>query len=104
MHTLLGRALGRWRGRAEGNVEFVGDLRPEFAENVESGTLQDVEAHMLCDRVRAVRCARMIETTEERACGGAGPFRNIGHLPAIVSMGNHRVAERMEEPVPWPSP
>src|SRR5216684_3170406 len=103
VHLLGGRIRGgaHRRGFApEGQPEFSGNLRPEFAQHVETHVLQDAVAHALrCWRETALVVA-MICVAQHHGARRPQPFGEIEHAPAIIAVRYHRVLHRMEQTLP----
>src|SRR5260221_14750465 len=107
---VLGLSSGRIRvlvcGRdltAEGQLEFAGNLRPEFAEDVETHVLEDAVAYALrCGRETALAIRVVGVVQHDRACG-AQPFGKIKHACAIVAASDDGVLDRVEQTLPSPA-
>ena len=97
---LIDWAFDRRGSGAERNAKLARDFRPEFAQDVESGVLQDVRTHLPGDGACAVRGAGMIDIAEKHSRSRARPFRNIGHALAIIAMRNERMFERVQQAAP----
>src|ERR1700736_6110238 len=81
----------------EGQLEFTGNLRPEFAEDVETRVLKDAEGYPLrCWRETALSVGVIGVAQDDRGCR-AQPFGKIEHALAIVAVGHYRVLQRMEQ-------
>src|SRR5216684_5726043 len=103
VHLLCGRNRFGARGpgfTAERQLEFPGNLRPEFAQHVETHVLQDAVAHALrCWRETAL-VVEMICVAQHHGARRAQPFGEIEHAPAIIAVRYHRVLHRMEQTLP----
>lgn len=101
---VLGLSSGRIRvlvcGRdltAEGQLELVGDFRPEFAEDVETHVLEDAVAYPLrCSRETAL-AIRVVGVVQHDCARGAQPFGKIKHACAIVAMSYNGVLHRVKQ-------
>ena len=85
---------------AEGQPAFPGDLRPKFAEDVETHVLQDaVDDPLRCGSETAF-VVRVVCIAQHDRARRAQPFGKIEHAMAIVAVGHDRVLDGMEKPPP----
>src|SRR5216683_5549706 len=103
VHLLCGRNRFGARGpgfTAERQLEFLGNLRPEFAQHIETHVLQDAVAHALrCWRETAF-VVHVIRIAQRDRARRPQPFGKIEHAPAIIAVRHHRVFHRMEQSPP----
>src|SRR5713226_7136129 len=103
VHLLCGRNRFGARGpgfTAERQLEFPGNLRPEFAQHIETHVLQDAVAHALrCWRETAF-VVHVIRIAQRDRARRPQPFGKIEHAPAIIAVRHHRVFHRMEQSPP----
>src|SRR6266403_2023223 len=85
---------------AEGQLERARNLRPEFAEHVETCVLKDAVAHPLRCVGKAAFVVGLIRVAKHDGAGGPQPFRNIEHACAIVAVSYDRVLQGMEQALP----
>ena len=80
---------------AEGELEFPGNLRPEFAEGVESHVLKDAVGDPLRCGTEAALVVRVIGVAQHDRARRAQPFGKIKHALAIVAVSHDRVLHRV---------
>ena len=85
---------------AEGQPEFTGNLRPEFAEHVETHVLKDAVAHPLRCWSEPALVARVIHVAQDDRARRPQPFGKIEHAIAIVAVGHEAMLHRMEKAPP----
>src|SRR5713226_6777241 len=90
----------RWGFSAEGQPEFLGNLRPEFAQHIETRILQDAVAHPLRCWSETALVVRVICVAQYDRARCPQPFGKIEHLLAIVAVRHDRVLHRMEQAPP----
>src|SRR6267378_5249903 len=92
------RGGAHWLGfTAEGQLEFTGNLRPEFAEHVETDVLKDAEADLLRCWSEAAFVVRAIGVGQHDRARRPQPFGKIEHALAIVAVSHDRVLQRMQQ-------
>lgn len=83
---------------AEGQLELVGDLRPELAQHVPSHIAGNTETNSAGRGAEAPRISGMVKISDQLGADGAEPLGAIEHPFARVTMGNEAVFERVSEP------
>lgn len=88
----------RLRFSAERKLEFAGNLRPEFAEDVETRVLENAVAHALSCWGESAVVLWVIGVAQDDGAGGSQPFRKIKHEIAIIALRHECVLQSMEKP------
>src|SRR5712664_2356762 len=85
---------------AEGQPKSARNLRPEFAEHVETYVLKHAVAHALRCVSEAAFVVGLIRVAKHDGAGCPQPFRNIEHACAIVAVSHDGVLQGMEQAPP----
>ncbi len=85
---------------AEGQFEFTGNLRPEFAEHIETHVLEDAVANPLSCWSETALIVWVIRVAQHDRARRPQPCGQIEHAFAIVAMSHDCMLQRMEQAPP----
>jgi len=85
---------------AKGQPEFPRNLRPEFAEHVETYVLQNAVAYPLRCWSESSLIVWVICVAQYDRAGRSQPFGKIEHSASIVAVSHDRVLQRVKQAPP----